>query len=325
MSDSMLQIIRQEAIEKRYNRKHIDQYIREAIQASPDMQAKVSLGVELVEAYRAKTYYDSKNVRIAQLEGLDMEALVLDIFVGVAYCQAPELFTSVTSQLASRLRFSDKAEAIKTVAELVAVLCGTDAFDINKESAMASLMVQSRIELNDELVKFISNSQYLPPMLCVPLELTSNYSSGYLTHTDSLILKGYNHHDGDICLDVLNTLNRVALRLDTEFVGSIEENPNEEFTVDRAIDAAAEKGHFITALQAQAIVAKQIQNWNNFKGQSYEFYLLMATQGNEFYLTHKVDKRGRIYAGGFHITTQGSAHKKACVELAHEQFIDGMP
>ena len=323
--DSMLQVIRQEAVEKRYNRKHIDQYIREALLGSADMQGRIAHGVALIEAYKAKRYYDSKDARIAQLEGLDLTALVTDIFVGVAYCQKEELFTSVSAQMAARLKFSDKAEAIKTVAELMAVLCGTDAFDINKASAMSSLMVQSRIPLEDKLIEFIINSQYLPPMLCEPLELTSNYSSGYLTHTDSVILKGYNHHDGDVCLDVLNIVNRVALKLDTDFVGSVEENPNEAFTVDRAKDAAAEKGVYLTEAQALDTVAKQIENWNRFKGQSYEFYLLMATQGNEFYLTHKVDKRGRIYASGFHISTQGSAHKKACLELAKQELVEGMP
>lgn len=325
MSDSMLQVIRQEAIEKKYSRKHIDQYIRDSILGNPGMVAKVTIGVQLIEDYKAKTYYDSKNARIEQLEGLDVEALVLDIFVGIAYCQREELFTSVTAQLASRLKFSDKADAIKTVAELTAVLCGTDAFDINKASSNASLMIQSQIPLEDKLVEYINNSRYLPPMVCKPLELTSNYSSGYLTHTDSLILRGYNHHNGDICLDVLNTVNGVALRLDTDFVGSVEEDPNQTFTADRAIDAAAEKGKYISQAEALEIVAKQIENWKQFKGQSYEFYLLMATQGNEFYLTHKVDKRGRIYCAGFHLSTQGSAHKKACLELAKQELVDGMP
>ena len=325
MSDTLLQITRQEAIEARYSRKHIDQYIRDSILGNPAMVAKIAQGVQLIEDYKGKTYYASKNTRIAQLDGLDIEALVLDIFVGIAYCQREELFTSVTAQLASRLKFDDKADAIKTVAELVAVLCETDAFDINKASAMASLMIQSQIPLEDTLLEYINNSQYLPPMVCEPLELTNNYSSGYLTHTDSLILRGYNHHDGDICLDVLNTVNRVALRLDTEFVGTVEEDPNAEFTADRAIDAAAEKGKHITQAQALEVVAKQIENWKRFKGQSYEFYLMLATQGNEFYLTNKVDKRGRIYSQGYHLNTQGASHKKACVELAKEELVDGMP
>lgn len=299
---NMLQVTRQEAIEARYSRKHIDQYIRDSILGNPDMVAKVTMGVQLIEDYKAKTYYDSKNLRIEQLEGLDVEALVLDIFVGIAYCQREELFTSVTAQLASRLKFSDKADAIKTVAELTAVLCGTDAFDINKASSNASLMIQSQIPLEDKLVEYINNSQYLPPMVCKPLELTSNYSSGYLSHTDSVILGSGNGHDGDVCLDVLNTMNAVELQLATDFVGSVEEEPT--FDLD---------------------TPEKVEQWANFKKQSYDFYLLMVTNGNVFHLCHKYDKRGRVYPGGYHLSTAGTAQKKAMLELANEEYVDGVP
>jgi hypothetical protein len=298
----MPHFIAQEFNEKRFNRRHIDGYIRAAIEESECMQIKVIQGVRLIEAYMAKDYYASKNARIKQLENLELEPLVKDIFVGVAYCQTEELFTSVTAQMASRLRFSDKAEAITTVAELMAVLCQTDAFDICKANKMSSLVVQSRIPLSDKLIEFIVNSQYLPPMVCEPEKLMSNFSSGYLTHNDSLILGQGNHHDGDICLDVLNTMNKVAMSLDLEFLCKVEEDPT--FIID---------------------TAEKQEQWKKFKRQSYSFYDLMAGQGNTFYLTHKVDKRGRIYAQGYHITTQGSAFKKAMLELSTQEYVTGVP
>lgn len=300
--ETMRHIVLQEENESRYNRKHIDGYIREALKNSPDMQAKILQGIELIEAYKAGQYYTSKMVRIAQLKGLDVRELITDIFVGVAYFQREELFTSVTAQMAGRLRFSDKTEAITTVAEIMAVLCQTDAYDICKANRMASLMVISRIPLDEQLITFIEESQYLPPMVCEPLELMNNFSSGYLSHNDSLILGSGNHHDGDICLDVLNLINKVALQLDTQFLSSVEEEPT--FDLD---------------------TPEKIAQWNRFKKQSYQFYSLIANQGNQFYLTNKVDKRGRIYAQGYHISTQGTAFKKAAIELTHEEIIEGVP
>jgi hypothetical protein len=296
------EIILQEMNEERFNRKHIDAKIRAAIEAHPDMQAKLTQGVQLVQAYMAGTYYDSKMARIAQLQNLDIPALVMDIFVGVAYYLRPELFTSVTAQMAARLKFSDRTEAITTVAELMAVLCQTDAFDIMKEDKMASLKVVSRVSLPDVLIDFIENSQFLPPMVCEPLELTHNYSSGYLTHNDSLILGSGNHHDGDLCLDVLNTLGKVALKLDLDFLCKLEETPTFELDTQDKLDG-----------------------WKKFLQQSYMFYSLMAQQGNRFYLNHKVDKRGRIYAHGYHINTQGTAFKKAMLEFADEELVGGVP
>ena len=138
-------------------------------------------------------------------------------------------------------------------------------------------------------------------MVCEPNELTNNYSSGYLTHNDSLILGKGNHHEGDICLDVLNKQNQTALRLDTDFLSKVEEEPT--FTLD---------------------TGEKIDMWHQFKVQSYQFYTLIAKQRNHFYLTHKVDKRGRIYAQGYHISSQGSSFKKASIELAKQELVEGI-
>lgn len=300
--DSVEQITRQENIERQFNRKHIDGYIKKELEALPEMEAKIEQGVGLLVQYMSQDYYASKNARIAQLQGMDLHSLVLSIFMGVAYCIRPELFTAVTSQLASRLKMSDKVAAIQTIAEILAVLCNTDVFDITKEGRDASLKVISRIPLSASLVSYIENSQYLPPMVCRPLPLENNYSSGYLTHNDSLILGSGNHHEGDICLDVINLLNQVPLRLDTEFLSTFEEQPT--FALD---------------------TQEQRESWDRYKRQSYDFYLMLAQYGNQFYLTHKVDKRGRIYSQGYHVTTQGTAFKKASIELAQEEIINGVP
>jgi hypothetical protein len=294
--------INQQMNEERYNRKHIDGYIRTAIQENPDTQAKIQMGVELLDQYINGQYYASKMKRVAQLQGMNLETLVTDIFVGIAYHLKEELFTSVTAQMAGRLRFNDKAEAITTVAEIVAVLCRTDAFDILKASKSSSLVVVSRLRLTDQLVDFIQQSQYLPPMVCPPLELQGNFDSGYLTHKDSLILGNGNHHDGDICLDTLNIMNSVALSLDLEYLSKVEETPT--FALD---------------------TQDKVDMWKGFKKQSYRFYSLIAQQGNVFWLTHKVDKRGRAYAQGYHISTQGTAFKKASIELAKQEYVTGVP
>ena len=297
-----LDLLNQEFNEKRYSRYHIDGYIREAIQTNPIMQQKIADGVQYLNEWMVQDYYPSKNARLAQLKGMDLTELVQSIFVGVAYFQQEELFTSVTAQMAGRLKWDDRVEAIQTIAEIMAVLCRTDAFDILKASKMASLVVVSRIPLEQWLLDHIRESQYLPPMVTEPRKLVSNRSSGYLSHNDSLILGNGNHHDGDICLDVLNIMNRVPLALVTDLLCQEEEEP----TFD--LDTEDKKNQ-----------------WKNFKVQSYRFYDLLASQGNRFYLTNKVDKRGRIYAQGYHINTQGASFKKAMIELADEEYVEGVP
>lgn len=322
--DNLRQIILQEENEARYSRKAVDKKIRAELDSQPDIQRKIALGYSLVTEYMEKTYYDSKNIRIAQLKGLDIVKVVTDIYVGIAYCLVPTLFTSITAQLASRLGFSDKVDAIKTVAELVSVLSETDAFDITKQDAMSSMMVISRMQLSDELLNYVEGSAYLPPMVCEPKELVNNYSNGYLGFNNSLILGKGNHHEEDICLDVLNKVNKVALKLDIEFLKELEEDPSTEFTAEWAKKKAMEKGILISEAQAMINADKAIQQWHRFKKQSISFYLLMASQGNEFYLTNKVDKRGRLYSSGYHINIQGTSYKKASIELAKEELVTGV-
>lgn len=300
--DTILDIVRQEEIESKFSKKLIDPKIREAILGNSDMLSKIQQGAEMVKAYCNQDTYASKMARLAQVQQLDHEQLVLDIFMGVAYFPVETLFTTVCAMVSGRLGFDDRREAITTVSELLAILAETDAFDLTKANRQASIMLQSRIPLSEELVEFVHNSQYLPPMVCKPLELESNYSSGYLSYKESLILRAGNHHDGDICLDVLNTMNQVPLKLDIEFLMAMDEVPKH-------------------ALET----AEQRDMWNAFKHQSSKIYLLLVKMGNRFYLTHKVDKRGRAYAQGYHVTTQGAPFKKAMIELANEEVVEGVP
>lgn len=317
------QIINQQWIEEHYNRRLIGQKVREVFN-DPAVQTKIDEGVELVNGWiNTEFSYDSKNNRVAQLKMLDVRELVTSIFEGIAFVIKPELLTSVTAQMASHLGFSDKVVAIQTTSELLAVLCNTNLFDIYKESKHGSLKVISNIELPADILKDIENSEYLSPMVCEPLELTNNRSSGYLTeHGVSLILGGAaNHHTGDICLDVLNTMNRVKLTLNTEFLSYLEEDSS-EITVESIKKAAAKKGKILTTVVATERLQRALENWDHFKKTSYEMYTLIVKQGNEFHLTHRVDKRGRIYAQGYHISTMGTSFKKAMIDLVEQEKVD---
>jgi len=312
-------------IEQKYAKKHVDARIRQEIEQNPDMAVKIRDGAERLRNWIEGTYYDSKMKRLSQLKKLDLERLVHEIFVGIAHFLVPTLYTNAVAQLAGRLGFDDKRDSIVTMGEIVAILCLTDAFDITKDGPQASLKLESRIPLSEECIQYILNTRYLPPMLCEPKELTNNRESGYLTFNDSRILQTGNHHEGNICLDVLNTMNHVALRLDTEFLSTIEEDPNSEFTVEKAQESALKEGKVLSAHEALEIVEQQKQNWQVFKKQSYQFYSLISKCGNRFHLTHKVDKRGRVYAQGYNINTQGTAFKKSCIEFADQEVVNGVP
>lgn len=341
--DSLLQVVRQTALEERYNHRHIDakldDYLFRTGPHAEDLLGLVAAGADLLHdflrcdpvPYRAKQERLAPYYALAQRDSDFLPALVKDLFIGLAYYYAPHLLTAVTAQLAARVQGQVKEalkrikeadgltegnaadlslptvpinpeEAITLTAELLALLCQTDVFDIVKPNRQASLTIQFQVTLPELLIDFIEGCEYLPPMVCRPLEVTHNYASGYLTHNDSLILSSGNHHDGDLCLDVINKVNGVALTLNTAFLSSVEEEPKGAFTDPRDRD-----------------------QWLKFKARSHRFYKEMVRCDNQFYLTHKVDKRGRLYACGYHISTQGAPYKKAMIDFARKELVEGVP
>jgi hypothetical protein len=287
--------------EYRYSQQSLNEAIRDAILGDPVNAAKVTEGEESLKDWLAGSYYPKKDARLAQLDPLSLHDIVMDVFVSIAYCLAPVLYVSVTSKLAAKMGFDNHRDSIVTIAEIVAVLCATDAYDVTKESVRASLMVVNNLNLPEDLVDRIEGSHYVPPLVCAPKYVHSNYESAYLTFNDSLILGPNNGHNEDICLDVINLQNQIPLQLCVPFLEEIPEEPT------HALDTI-----------------EKTQQWGVFKSQSTGIYQMLHDQGNEFYLANKVDKRGRMYAHGYHVTTQGSPFKKAMVELAHKERVEGV-
>ena len=299
-------VIQQEIIEQQFNKKLLRNKLQEIV--VNDYMAYVNKAMECVSEYMSKTYYKSKNARIEKLKELDIKELVISLIAGSLQYQAPYPFTAACGELAGALGWSDKPDAVKTVGELLAVVCNSDAYDINRCSD-DSFEIVSRLTISEELVHWHENTQYLPPMIVKPIEVKNNKDTGYLTTKDSLILGKGNFHNGNICLDAINIANSVQLKLDTDFVSKyeLEFNPSTK-----------PKRKPVTPMGLR----KAVENFSHYKQMTYRTLALIAITNNQFYLTHRVDKRGRLYSCGYHINTQGTAYNKACIEFAIEEHID---
>ena len=299
-------IVQQEIIENSFNKKLLREKLKHiVITEYPEYLDKA---LELVNEYLTKDHYPSKNARIAKLKEHDLEKLVISLIAGTMQCQVAYPFTAICGELAGAVKGFNQPDAVKSVGELLAVMCNSDAYDINRRSDDSFELV-SRLEIPEKVLHWIENTQYLPPMIVKPLEVKNNRDTGYLTVKDSLVLGKGNHHDGDICLDVINTANSVQLKLDTQFVSSyeLEFNPSTK-----------PKRKAVTPMGLRTAV----ENFGLYKKMAYRTMSMIAQTQNEFYLTHRVDKRGRLYSCGYHLATQGTAYNKACIEFCEEEFID---
>lgn len=160
-----------------------------------------------------------------------------------------------------------------------------------------------------KVYELISKYQFLPPMIVEPLEVTSNRGRGHLTLLkESLILKK-NHHEGDICLDVINLKNQIPLQINVDVVMSIR---NSWKNLNKC-----KPGETFEEFQ------KRVESFERFERQTMKDMALMVNNDNEFWLTHAVCKRGRQYCGGYTINYQGNDYQKSVVELKREEIVEG--
>ena len=305
----------QKANEYTYSRKYIDRYIRAEMEANEDIQKAINACVADTFTWLDNTFYPSKDKRLEPLRSYTdekMRELMTSIVVGCAYCQTPELYTSITAQLASRLRWDDKRDSILTIAELIVIVAKNDLIDIVKlktkgiggQYGKFSVAIISNTPLSQEVVKYAMQSQYLPPLVAKPKPVTNNSESGYWTFDDSVTLNG--RIDKPLALDVINKQNSTPLTMDLEHLLNVDEVPNKELDdVDK------------------------IKNWKTFIQQSEQFYLLIHEQSQAnwcdpgaIYFNYKFDRRGRMYAQGYHISPQGSPYKKSMLEFQEVQHIE---
>jgi hypothetical protein len=307
----------QEKIEKTFSKKFITAAAVDDLLTCESIVNKLNRGIEYVNSWLNKDHDIDRELRLLAVRELDIKELVMQVVACISLeCQKPMKLVSVASLCARHLNMSDKVEAIHTMAEIIAVLGETDLFD-NKKTR-EGWIVLSRVELDSEVTQYADNALYLPPLIIKPRKVRSNRDSGYITQRgESLILGFYeNHHDDNICLDVLNILNSNEYELDTDFINQYEEQWHREELSQQEYEELSHADREIYNMDEK--------NWKKFQEQGKFFQALMIHHGNSFYLCNKVDKRGRIYSSGYHVNVQGSSFKKAMVNFKHREIPTGL-
>ncbi len=307
----------QEKVEKTFSKKFITAAAVDDLLTCESIVNKLNRGVEYVNSWLNKDHDIDRELRLLAVRELDIKELVMQVVACISLeCQKPMKLVSIASLCARHLNMSDKVEAIHTMAEIIAVLGETDLFD-NKKTREGWIVI-SRVELDSEVTQYADNALYLPPLIIKPRKVRHNRDSGYITQRGESLILGFfeNHHDDNICLDVLNTLNSNEYELDTDFINQYEEQWHREELSQQEYEELSHADREIYNMDAKT--------WKKFQEQGKFFQTLMIHHGNSFYLCNKVDKRGRIYATGYHISTQASSFKKAMVNFKHREIPTGL-
>lgn len=197
--------------------------------------------------------------------------------------------------------FKDEPKPAQACALMILQACKDDIVDYDDVTEM----IVVRYEMSPAVKEQVDRFQYPLPMIEKPLEVRHNRQTGYRTIPGSIILK-QNHHDDDVCLDHINRMNAQRLSVNPQVVAFIQ---NKWRHLDKRKD-----GETFQDFQ------KRKKAFAKFDRTSRDVIDAMLLSGNEFWLTHKYDKRGRTYCQGYHINYQGNDWNKAVVE-----FADGEP
>jgi hypothetical protein len=161
--------------------------------------------------------------------------------------------------------------------------------------------------ITDEVQRDLDRYQYPLPMVVPPLRVMDNRDTGYFTHRSSILLRK-NHHDDDVCLDHINRVNRIPFVINYDTAHMIS---GAWRNLDRPKPG-----------ETQADYDKRVKAFEKYDASSKDVIAKLLAYGNEFYLTHRYDKRGRVYCQGYHVNYQGAPWNKAVIELANKEFVE---
>lgn len=189
----------------------------------------------------------------------------------------------------------------------VDMLCrSVEAGLVNVDPCMHEMFIIA-IDLSKEVYDELELFQYPLPMVVPPRKITSNQETGYLTGRGSVILKNGNHHEQDVCLDHLNRVNSVPLKINPETARMVK---NQWRRLDRQKPG-----------ETKQEFQKRKAAFEKYDRNAKEVMEHLSVTGDQFWMTHKYDKRGRTYAQGYHVNPQGTPWNKAVIEFAEEEVL----
>lgn len=196
---------------------------------------------------------------------------------------------------------SPKYGTAQEVANKLLILVEMDYFDFNED--LDRFIV--RFDLSDDVKEMLDRFQFPLPMVVKPLPVKDNFDTGYLTMKSLLVLNGSDYfRDVDLCLDHLNRANAVALEMNFDVINS-------------------DQGKFVKPVRQ---IGEDFDEYRKRLKQAEQFYETsisvmeqISQLSDEVYLTHRYDRRGRVYASGYHVNTQGDDYRKAVLNLRNKE------
>lgn len=203
-----------------------------------------------------------------------------------------------------------KQEAMQMCADCLAIASNRDFVDYyaNRQQFVV------RFNVNAEIQQQLDRYQYPLPMVIQPKPIKSNQQNGYVSRETGQSLPVLNagsstpfYKTADICLDHLNRVNSIPLALNTQTAELID-NEWKDLDLRRPGESRVQYQNRLNAFEHYDSTSKDVMH---------------ALRGvrERFWLTHRYDRRGRIYCQGYHVNYQGTEWNKAVIEFAEKEYL----
>ena len=206
---------------------------------------------------------------------------------------------------------------------------------IYKNGNKLTVIVQKKFTSCNEYQEAKLIAMYRLPMLIEPkmnFELNKdsyfagysgkmNRGSGYLKHTFDVVILGEIFHNEEICLETLSRQNKIKFKLNKSLFDLFEYSLDFKDIQDK-LENKSKQSNF-HKINLNNILNQVEHNLAQYKEQ-IKMSINELINHDYFYLTHKVDLRGRTYCQGYQINYQGNGFNKACIELANTEIINNV-
>lgn len=201
-----------------------------------------------------------------------------------------------------RKHFEPDPKASQKAADELLKCVEADLVDYIKPTSQLVVVFNIKEEVQADLDRY----QFPLPMVVHPLEVKTNLDNGYYLSRGSLILRN-NHHNDDICLDHINRVNDIKFTINEDTALMVR---NQWRNMDKPKEG-----------ESKADFQRRVKAFEKYDRTSKDVIAKLISYGNQFWLTHKYDKRGRVYCQGYHVNYQGAPWNKAVIELADKEIV----
>lgn len=254
-----------------------------------------------IDRYLNQDWYESKQIRVFKLKQLvekkGLDYLLIKILAAIIHTDEPQTFQQVIGYVQAVMPHEDAFDRAVTAAELIGLGAGSrrTLYSIVPQDNDMSLVQINYWKLVEQHLldafDWINTTQFNPPLIEKPREVTSNRNCGYHSIQEPVILGDLTDHDMNQHLQTINTLNEI------------------EWVIDPHVRAETE-------VPGKPFKDRQTQdNFNQMVRESEQVYDMLGE--DPFWLAWQYDCRGRIYSHGYHVNFQAAEYKKALLNFNH--------